>query len=161
MASKPNPSWTEPQKRVHKEVLEGLELLIPYFGAEIPVLDNHTTEQMCDELGVVKAGLKAFETVEKVIKERFKARLGGLKEMRGTRYEATVRDSERTALNQGKVGLLLGAADSIGLDLNRLLSKIEQGEFEVPADLALEKYVSNEEAFFNTTPVATLTVKAL
>lgn len=128
MASKPNPSWSEPQKRVHKDIQEGMEIVVPYFGPEIPVLDNNTPEQLCDMLGVVKAGKAAFEKVEKILKERFKPKMPKAAagadevELRGTRYVATLRTNPRVAIDQGKVKELIATADEAGINIERLIA---------------------------------------
>lgn len=161
MASKPNPSWSEPQKKVHKQVLEALDVAIPFFGPEIVVLDNHTDESLCDNVGIIKCARKAFDEVEKQLTARFKARLGSRTEMRGTRFEASNATSERTALDQTKVGLLLGAADAIGLDLYKLMQWVDAGKpFDFPEAFKLnpDDVASNEGRFFKTTPVSTLRV---
>jgi hypothetical protein len=129
MASKPHPDWTEPQKKVFNQIQEAIPLVIPYFGADIPSLDNHTTEQLCDDLGVVKQAKKAVEKVEKTLSERFKPRMEG-KELRGNRFVAEKRESTRTALNQGKCKGLLAKADELGVDLQKLLGLVEAGELE-------------------------------
>jgi hypothetical protein len=162
MASKPNPSWSEPQKRVFKDVMEAMEIVIPYSGAEIPSLDNHSPEQICDDLGVVKAAKKAIEKVEKILTERFKPRMGALLEMRGTRYIATKRLSERTALDQGKVKELLVAADNAGLDLDALLTSLQKDQFTVPDELKqMRDEDSNTYTFYLTTDVSALYVEPI
>lgn len=162
MASKPNPSWTQPQKDKFSAIMQATEIAIPYFGPEIPSLDNHTTEQICDDLGVVKVAKKALEQVEKTLSERFKPRMGALLELRGTKYTAVKRLSERTALDQGKVKELLEQADNVGLDLNALLQQLKEGQYVVPDGLAQAKDEdSNMYTFFSTTDVSALYVEAI
>jgi hypothetical protein len=169
MASKANPSWTEPQKKVHGQIAQAIDIVIPYFGPEIPVLDNHTDEMLCDELGVVKAAGKAFELAENALKERFKARLGQRKLLRATKYEATVRDSTRTALNQGKVKSFLERADEHNIDIQVLLDYVISKQVQVPNDVFFpepkegeeEEQKTNISNFFSSTPVASLFVEPI
>lgn len=148
MASKPNPSWTEPQKKIHSQIFEGADIVIPYFGDEIPRLDNHTDEQLCDMVGVVKKGKKAFENVEKILVQRFKARLGQRRELRGHKYEATIRGDGggRTILNQSKCKELLEKADELGVDLLGYLEAVEQDIVAIDTPLG-EDSPTNMEAF--------------
>src|SRR5882724_2404899 len=139
MASRPNPSWTQPQKDKFNTIQQATETAIPFFGAEIVRLDNHTPEQLCDMLGVIKAAGKSFETVENQLKERFKplmpARAAGMEssELRGERYVANLRTAPRVALNQkGIKEDLLERADTLCVNLERLLDAVEDGKIKVP-----------------------------
>lgn len=173
MASKPNPSWSQPQKAKFQAIQEATEIAIPYFGPEIPSLDNHTPEQICDDLGVVKVAKKALEQVEKTLSERFKPKMEGLLELRGTRYIATKRPSQRIMLNQGKAKELLERADELGVDLQKILVLVEAGELEgykpswtlstVPGDNEMEEPypVTNMEQFHTTMDVSALYVEAI
>lgn len=165
MATKPNPSWSDPQKKVFKAIQEATEIVIPYSGPEIPVLDNHTTTMLCDELGVVKEAKKAFEEAEKILKERFKSRMEG-NEFRGTKYLATIRPSTRVALNQGKCKELLQQFDDEGIDIQRLLAAIVEGKIQVPDDVKLidpeeEGGESNMFKFHSSTGVSSLFVEPI
>lgn len=160
MASKPNPSWTEPQRKLHKDVQEAMEIAIPYFGPEIPRLDNHTPQQLCDTIGVVKAARKAFDQVEKTLIARFKPTMGAEGEVRGTRYVATNTQSERTALNQSAIKELLARADTLGIDLQKFLDLAEAGELEGHI-LATALDGTNTERYYSTTEVETLRVEAI
>lgn len=163
MASRPNPSWSEPQKQLHKVFQEAQEIVIPYSGPEIPRLDNHTPEQVCDQLGVVKALKSKVDAVEKILKERFKPMMGGEKELRGTRYVATMRNNPRVALDQQKVKEFLQRADDEGIDVEKLLDLVIEKRIQVPNTVFFpeDSEQSNQRAFNSETDVATLNVKAI
>ena len=167
MASRPNPSWSEPQKKIHRIVNDALEVIIPYFGEEIPLLDNHTGQQVCDDLGVVKEARKAFEGVEATLKERFKPFMGQELEFRGTKYIATKRPSTRTALNQGKVKAFLAKADEEGIDLQKLLNLVIDKKISVPNDVFFatnedgELEETNTDLFNSSTDVSSLFVEPI
>jgi hypothetical protein len=161
MASKPHPDWSEAQKAKFKVVQEALDIAIPYHGQEIPRLDNNSREQVCDQLGVVKQAAKVLEKAENTLKERFKPLLGDDTELRTSRYEATLKGSVRTALNQGLCKELLAAADGAGLDLNKLMVALGEGQFTVPNGCELDGDATNEQTFFGDTEVKTLKVTPL
>jgi hypothetical protein len=161
MASKPHPDWSEAQKKKHKVVLEALDIAIPYHGQEIPRLDNNSREQVCDQLGVVKEAAKVLEKAENTLKERFKPLMGSDTELRTSRYEATLKGSVRTALDQGLCKELLSAADGAGLDLAKLMHRLNDDNFVVPDGCSLADEASNEQTFFGDTDVKTLKVTAL
>lgn len=163
MASKPNPSWTQPQKDKFSVIMQATEIVIPYFGQEIPVLDNHSTEQVCDQLGLVKIALKAFEKTETILKERFKVKLNGARALRTTRFEANIRTAPRIALNQSKVQELLQKCDDEGIDLLKLVDGVIAKEIRVPSDVFFpeDSEWSNQRIFNSETEVDTLTVKEI
>lgn len=165
MASKPNPNWSATQQGKAKNIQEATEVAIPYFGPEIPRLDNHTREQVCDDLGVLKDARKTFEKAEKALAERFKALLGDDTELRTSRFEATYVGSTRTALDQGKAKELIEAADNVGLDLDMLLRSlrgdIDATSFMVPDGMELTGEKTNANAFNSSTSVKTLNVKPI
>ena len=57
---------------------------------------------MLEELGRINEGRKAFETVEKILKERMKTLLDGKTALRSDNFNLELKGVERTALNQGK-----------------------------------------------------------
>lgn len=162
MASRPNPSWSEPQRDIFKTLREAEEIVIPYFAKELPSLDNHTPEQICDELGVIKVARKAIEGVEKTISGRFKPHMHE-KELRGNRYIATKRSSERVALNQGACRGLLEQYDNLGVSLTRLAAAIASGQITVPDNtkLDVETEESNTREFYSSTAVEALYVEPI
>ena len=158
MASRPNPSWSEPQKKVFNALNEARDLAIPHFGEEIPGLGNLTANQLCDQIGVVKEARKSIETVEKTLIARFKPQMEDT-ELRGSKYVATKKSSERTALNQSKCKELLTTADDLEVDLLSLLDAIRSKRLEVPNEVFLaEEAKTNMEAFHSSTDVETLRV---
>lgn len=167
MASRPNPSWSEPQKKVFNQIQEATAIAIPYFGEDIPALDNHTPVMVCDELGVIKAVRKMFDQVEETLKERFKPMMGKELEFRGSKYVAEKRPSTRTALNQGKVKTFLQQADDEGIDLQKLLDAVIEKKVTVPNDVFFETdeegelKETNTNLFNSSTPVSSLFVEPI
>ena len=158
MASRPNPSWSEPQKKVFNAINEARDLAIPHFGEEIPGLGNLTPNQLCDQIGVVKEARKAMDTVEKTLIARFKPQMEE-KELRGSKYIATKRSAPRVALNQKAVKEdLLERADELGVDIERLLDAVADKKVKVPDNVLLDEEESNMKDFHSSTDVETLRV---
>jgi hypothetical protein len=97
-----SPSKTDAQRQVIRTIDAATSTVVAYTAPTVPALENLTVEGMVEELGYLNEARKRFEGVEKIVKERLKSRLGGLKEVRSDNFTMTYEDRPRVALNQGK-----------------------------------------------------------
>jgi hypothetical protein len=138
-----NPGWNKKQKKIFGILEAALPTVMSYASGEIPVLDNHSDAQIVDELGPVKALKKAVEAAEKPHGERLKARMNGKKELVGEEYQAEIRTSTRTAINQGEVKAFIDKCDNLQIDIMKLLGAIANKQVTIPNEVFLE--VPSEE----------------
>ncbi len=141
-----NPSWNMAQQTFFKRLRDALPVFVSYLESEIPVLDNTTTEQLVDEVGLIKQVKKHCEKVEKTHAERLKARLGG-EDTRGSAFQATFRGGTRVILDQGACKALISTCDAVGFDLGKLLKALENG-YEIPEEFRLGEEQKNYGDFF-------------
>lgn len=146
----PNPSWTRAQTIAFGRIVDAIPYVVAYSADEIPVLDNHSLEQLIDETGALKAAKKLVETAEKAHVERLKARLGDKDGHKGDKYEANYRGSKRTILNQGLCKEILEAYDAEGIDIRALLDEIKAGRIDITAECATSAENSNSQHFHTT-----------
>jgi hypothetical protein len=97
-----SPSKTDAQRQVIRTIDAATSTVVAYTAPTVPALENLTVEGMVEELGYLNEARKKFEGVEKIVKERLKSRLGGLKEVRSDNFTMTFEDRPRVALNQSK-----------------------------------------------------------
>lgn len=145
-----NPSWTRAQAIAFARIGDAIPYVISYSADEIPVLDNHSLEQLIDETGALKAAKKLVETAEKAHVERLKARLGAKDSHKGDKYEANYRGTKRTILNQGLCKEILEAYDAEGIDIRALLDEIKAGRIDITAECATSAENSNSQHFHTT-----------
>lgn len=126
-----NPNWTAAQRAYFYRLRDALPILMGYLSSEIPVLDNHSLEQIVDETGVLKQVKKTSEKAEKAHVERLKARMGNLDEKRGETYQAIYRGGSRIILNQEACKAAVAQFDEEGIHINRLLAAIKSGQVDL------------------------------
>lgn len=164
MASKPNaivenPGWSLAQRTFFQRLQNGLPVLMGYLGEEIPVLDNHSNQQIVDETGLLKQIKKTTEKAEKAHVERLKSRIGDQDSMRGSSFKATYRGSSRVILKQEAAKELVDLCDSEGIHIGRLMAAIKSGRIDLSMaeDVFLKDEAdpndpgeSNRDDFFTT-----------
>lgn len=133
-----NPNWKAPQRTFFHRLRDALPVLMGYLEEEIPVMDNHTIQQVVDETGLLKQVKKTAEKAEKAHVERLKARMGDRDSQRGEAFEAVYRGSSRVILNQEKCKEVVAMLDEEGVHLGRLISALKSGQLACPDNVLLQ-----------------------
>lgn len=133
-----HPNWSARQQMMFHIIQDALPIALAYEAEEIPIMDNHTTEALIDETGLLKSAKKVIEKAEKAHVERLKMRLGDASKKDGYRYKAEYRGSIRTILNQGLCKEMAAAWDEEGIHIGRTLEAIKNGEIVVPDSCILK-----------------------
>lgn len=141
-----HPDWGVAQNTLFARIAAAVPIALGYAGNEIPVLDNHTNEQLVDETGALKQAKKIFDKAEKTHVERLKARIGHLDNCTGDAYVASFRGGSRVILNQEKCKEFIEECNQEGIHIGRLLEALKSGQLDLPTECILRDPVGEDEA---------------
>lgn len=100
MASTPKAQMTDNQRTLAKSLDAAVDSCIAYAAAEVPPLGNLTPQGLVEELGRLNEARKAMDKTEKTVRSRLDALLDGKTECRGDNFVYTIKEQDRTALDQ-------------------------------------------------------------
>jgi hypothetical protein len=93
---------TNAQRKLQRHIDLATDTALKYAAPEVPAMSNLTPQGLLEDLGNVNVVRKAFETLEKTLKERLKSQLEGKNELRSDNFNMKLEDRPRTALDQTK-----------------------------------------------------------
>jgi hypothetical protein len=93
---------TNAQRKLARHIDLATDTALKYAAPEVPAMANLTPQGILEDLGNVNIAKKAFDALEKTLKERLKSQLEGQTELRSDNFNMKLENRPRTALDQTK-----------------------------------------------------------